>query len=167
MTQTLDNIRGMFSDLITAIESVSFQLEANEKEQKATEMRLVDKAEKLAEREKTALAEAKRLLEERAFLIRVRGEQKKKEESLVALEAQRDVVDKKLDELNQKIKKMEELTAKAKDMQEFERREQDLIQREDIYKRSLIIDKNRKEILDARERRIEQEEQRLKKLQGV
>ena len=64
----------------------------------------------------------------------------------------------------QVIVKLNDLEKKNKELAVLEAKERDLVKREKVLEREIVIDRDRKELLQAREKTIQQKEKKLQRL---
>jgi len=164
----IDQTRNKFNELISILESCVLETENLKKEKELLE---IANQEIISNREK---------LEKRATLI---NEQERKSKGEIERANKINELSNKREELlkdkeEKLINKEEEIKGKLTNLAyreaEVERRERnienievkliDIVKREEIINKSIAIDKQRKELLDARERNISLQEDRLQKL---
>lgn len=164
---TLTDVEKQFKDFLVSLDTILVSIEKREQELKALDQQAHEEIAKAAAVKKEQEAREQHIREEKAYIIKVGMEQKAKEKRLADLgtEEQKDKMRKEELEkvkvqLSEDTQKLEELKKSYSYLQALS---DDLKKQQAIIDREKTIDKERKEILDAREKRIAQTEERLKK----
>jgi len=168
-----------FDDFRIFIEEIEQELTQKKSDIEGEVFLIQDKRAK-QQSELKSLEEVRKQVEmEKAFLVKIRDNQTRKEEELKKredthklfvdeenrLSEQRKIEEDEFLRKQLKAQKMlEELEKKRKDITIMEERIKDLELREKMVEKEKEVDRERKELLNAREKQITQQEERIKRL---
>jgi hypothetical protein len=172
--KSLPDVQKQIDDLFITFENIFTEAKAKVEEAKSFDLHRTEAESRLYEREKKCKEWEYRLEEEKAFLITVKNNQTLKEKQLSQFQEEqtksklaKEEAAVKIEEANKRISEATEATKRfekaRKDNQYLLYKLEDIKKREEELKQSELVDKNRKELLDARENRIKLTEERLQR----
>lgn len=166
---SFDLVKKQVSDLFIAFENIQTEAKQSIDETKSADLHRKEANDRLVSLGNKMKLEESRLIEERAYLVTVRTKQKEKELQLASFEVKKkesellvEGANKRISEAAESVKTLEQ---KKKDYDDsIGYKTEDLKKRESLIQKSESIDRDRKELLDARENKIRITEERLQRL---